>query len=259
MRASTLSRRAPRRAISPANLLFIAAGLALAPACTARVNAVDLVLRTSRGPVALLCREGTAPLGGPGTMPPGGMGNPGMSTRGDAGALLISRARSAGSARVVLDYFGINGGVPGCLPDSLIDHCTAHCCPSYPSQRVCIDVTLADAATRSDLQLADDLLASLRGRVATHDAPDGYVLVRVVVTTETCAELEPTDAGTPPEFDSTKLVGCAFSCPVRLDEVPGSLSLGLPALGDQCGASVDSCAHEFERLATSGCAGAAGR
>lgn len=224
-----------------------------ASACTTHVNPVQLSLSTSRGPVPLLCREGTAPLGGPMMM-----GMMGMQGR-DAGALLIARARTEGSARVVLDYFGITGGVPGCMADNFIDHCSRNCCPALPAQRVCVDVPLADAATRTDRQLADDILNGLHGRVASSDAPDGYVYVRVVVTTETCAELEATDGGTRPEFDSEQLVGCAYSCPVVLDQVQGTLALGLPALGEQCGAVVDSCAHAFDRLAISGCAAAAGR
>jgi hypothetical protein len=83
------------------------------------------------------------------------------------------------------------------------------------------------------------------------------VMLRVVATTETCDAVEPA-AGTLPSFVSSQLVGCAYSCPVVLASVQGTLALGLPALSDQCETVVDACAHLFDRLATGGCDGGSG-
>jgi hypothetical protein len=79
----------------------------------------------------------------------------------------------------------------------------------------------------------------LAGEVLTRDAPDGVVIVRLVGTTQSCAELAA--SGT---FDPERLVGCAHSCPGDLDEIHGDLLLSLEGVGRDCEGAVRVCASD---------------
>lgn len=211
--------------------------------CPASVNHVDLVLaQTAAGqPFPLMCRVRPTDGGVPGA---------------DGGGFLIWRARAAGRVSVVVDFLGIPGGEPQCLPQSLVRWCATHCCHQMIPARVCSEILLGDGGPLpiDPRALAAQIQQGLRGVRITSDAPNGQLMVRAVVTTERCADLSPgAGAASIPRFDSDHLVGCAYSCPVTLDAVSGSLELGLPAFNDLCEPIVEVCATAFEDLSQAGC------
>ncbi len=73
------------------------------------------------------------------------------------------------------------------------------------------------------------------------DAPDDPIVVRVAATQQTCDELLPPD-GSLPALEPELAVGCAYSCPVVLDDLRGTLGLALDTLDDRCGPQVRACA-----------------
>jgi hypothetical protein len=83
-----------------------------------------------------------------------------------------------------------------------------------------------------------DLGAALRALPPLfRDAPDGPVVVRAVASTEPCAQLEARG-----RFDVDGLMGCAYSCPVVLDDLDGSLRLGFATSEPFCAGAVRGCA-----------------
>jgi hypothetical protein len=224
-----------RHATARARPALLAA--ALLGACDERVNSVELgVAATRRGPPALLCRE-----------------DPPADAGADAATpYLITRARETGRLSVVADFFGIEGGVPGCLPTELTAFCEDHCCRHLNSARVCLTLTLPTPPPVGPVELANWVSNTLQGQTITRDAPGGLVVIRVTVTTQPCGELA-TGPGPATPLDDQRVVGCAYSCPVVLDAIQGEVLLDLPVLGDQCAPTVRRCATFFEAESTGVC------
>ncbi|MEZ4340651.1 MAG: hypothetical protein R3B82_28860 [Sandaracinaceae bacterium] len=137
---------------------------------------------------------------------------------------------------VVIDYLGFEG-VPGCRVNQLLAWCTEPGCPLQ--RRDCVPLVLEPPlpdTTEGILLTAVERLREL-GPV-TDDAPDGVVLVRMVVTNQACDALP--DSG---RLRCDDLLGCVYSCPVQLDAVRGTVELELDALGGECTESdVQVCA-----------------
>lgn len=171
-----------------------------------------------------------------------GEGLDGFLCKDGSGQQLLSRVPSDGKASLVVDFVKL-GGVPGCRTGQLMKWCQAHDCAPLQRTRSCLDVTLpAPGAPREELRAA--VLASLRAsgtRDAIADAPDEFVLVRVVGTTQRCDEVLPSGDGPLPTFDPTKLVGCAYSCPVLFDKVEQDVYLGFETLTAACEQGVRIC------------------
>ncbi|MBA3818779.1 MAG: hypothetical protein H0X17_07800, partial [Deltaproteobacteria bacterium] len=103
-------------------------------------------------------------------------------------------------------------------------------------------VPLTTNATALGRSIREEL--ATRGDILS-DAPDRPVVIRVVATTQPCDEIAQVEPGDPSLYvglDARAAVGCAYSCPVLLDEVTGSISVSLDALDDRCEASVAVCA-----------------
>ncbi len=149
-----------------------------------------------------------------------GEGLDGFMCKDSAGAFLLSRLPADGHASLVVDFVRL-GGVPGC----------------------CVDVTLpAPGAPREELRAS--LLAALRAsgaKEALADAPDEFVLVRVVGTVQGCDSLIPAGNAALPAFDKSLLIGCAYSCPVLFDKVEQDVYLGFETLTSACEQSVRTC------------------
>lgn len=147
-----------------------------------------------------------------------------------SGRLLAERGLTPGgafAATIVLDYLAFDG-VPSCRPTQLLGWCDARGCPVVrrDCERVGLDAPLPGSAEQIQRALLDQLGA--RSPV-TGDAPDGVVIVRMVMTTQPCAELREVV-----NYDCDALMGCVYSCPVQLDEVSGPVLLELDALSDRC-------------------------
>ncbi len=144
---------------------------------------------------------------------------------------------------IIVDVVTLGGQLPGCRGEELFAACGDGACEIVPRDdgtRYCRDIEVDQAAViaaiNNDLvPLLDSIRTQLREEPVTLDAPDEPVLIRAVATTESCDALAP-------EFDATRLVGCAYSCPAQLDEVDGPIALSLDTLTRQCEREVRACA-----------------
>lgn len=172
--------------------------------CVADVNEVRLVLPDD-GALGLMCVDD------------------------DTGAGLIERAvRADGGAEfsVVLDYLGFDG-VPSCRPTQILDWCRERGCPIR--RRSCVELSVDGPLPEDPLEAQAAFVEALRNMgPLTRDAPDGIVMVRMVLTTERCADLESN------QYQCDGLLGCVYSCPVPLDDVRGDVLLELDLLSDRC-------------------------
>jgi hypothetical protein len=198
---------------------FLAALLALA-ACqdTHRVQLVIGGLTDSRLPATFRCRESGSLrfLAGRGFTPPGTL-----------------------AFNVVVDFIGLDGGVPYASASSVVSWCADHDCRVLAG-RVCLPLT-TQLDTGSGEALVEGmrvLLGQLAGQDVSADAPDQPVIVRAVATAQPCSELGPMTA-----FDPADLVGCVVSVPIAdFDGLDGAVVLDLPNLADNCVESITECA-----------------
>jgi len=177
-----------------------------------------------------------------------GEGLDGFMCRDSTGTPILTRLEDTTGqmqpAALVVDYIRL-GGLPGCRSGQVMSWCSDHSCAPIAEARACVPVQFSpvDGLSRPQLRAAvQDSLRSLGGTALTSDAPDEFVLVRMVGTAQTCAEVERRPDGTLPLFDEAKLVGCVYSCPVLLDELDGDLFLGFETLTDLCEQGVRVCA-----------------
>ena len=162
----------------------------------------------------------------------------GFTCKDDNGNLLLASTQSGNSYvfSLVFDTIDLGGSEPGCRGEELVATCLKETCARV--SRFCKQVTVptTDAPT---------ILASLHSQLGHPDilatAPDDPIVVRAVATQERCDNLLPAD-GTIPKLDPNKVVGCAYSCPVILNDLHGSLGLALDTLDDQCATEVHACA-----------------
>jgi hypothetical protein len=160
---------------------------------------------------------------------------------------LVEPDGGVGPTSLVVDFVRL-GGVPGCRTGQLVKWCAAHDCRPIEGARACVEVELpvsVPSAQREDLRAA--LLEALKTVDATRltsDAPDEFVLVRVVGSAQRCEALLPPAASGPAlqAFDAARLVGCAYSCPVLLGKVEQDVYLGFETLVGQCEQGVRICA-----------------
>lgn len=177
-----------------------------------------------------------------------GEGLDGFMCRDQAGQFLLDRAKdSDGGVRpgsLVVDFVRL-GGVPGCRTGQLMKWCSTHECKPLRHTRACVPVTLptSNMAKREDLRAA--LLGAIKQAGNTgvlDDAPDEFVIVRVVGSLEACSALTPAPEATAlPDFDKAQLLGCAYSCPVLLERVEQDVYLGFETLTAQCEQGVRIC------------------
>ncbi|MFZ5470797.1 MAG: hypothetical protein ACOZIN_15335 [Myxococcota bacterium] len=177
-----------------------------------------------------------------------GEGLDGFLCKDGSGKLLLERLGDGGSARpasLVFDFVRL-GGVPGCRSGQLIRWCAAHECVPIAQARACLTVELPSGGDeRSSLRAAlSEGLRSLEGQSVIGDAPDEFVIVRMVGTTQSCEALTPSAGGALPSFERSALVGCAYSCPVLLDRAEQEVYLGFETLTEQCEQGVNICADD---------------
>lgn len=172
-----------------------------------------------------------------------GEGLDGFMCKDESGKYLLERLPANGAASLVFDFIALKG-VPGCRTGQLLQWCKGAKdgkCQPLPSSRGCVSMTLDQPEAMRDA-LREQLRArmrEIRGTEAIPDAPDEYVLVRVVGTTETCDEIRSRETTVP--FVQSKLLGCAYSCPVRLDDVEQSVYLGFDGFVGKCSQGVVIC------------------
>jgi hypothetical protein len=177
-----------------------------------------------------------------------GEGLDGFMCRDTSGTPILTRLQDGSGqmqpAALVLDFIHL-GGLPGCRSGQVMSWCVDHPCAPIPEHRACVSAQFSTAGglTRQELRASvQQTMSSLEGTLVTGDAPDEFVLVRLVGTAQTCEELARRPDGTLPDFDDAKLVGCVYSCPVLLDALEGDLFLGFDTLTDICEQGVRVCA-----------------
>ncbi len=172
-----------------------------------------------------------------------GEGLDGFMCKDDAGQYLLNRLPPDGAASLVFDFVQLQG-VPGCRTGQLLEWCKDHDCSPIPNARGCVPVTLsAPDPDRETLRAAlRESMKSVRGHEAIGDAPDEFVLVRVVGTTQTCDEVRARSTSEP--LETSKLLGCAYSCPVLLDRVEQAVYLGFDGFVGKCAQGVLICSAE---------------
>jgi len=177
-----------------------------------------------------------------------GEGLDGFMCRDTSGAPILDRLQDGAGqmqpAALVLDFIRL-GGLPGCRSGQVMSWCVDHPCAPIASHRACVEAQFSsvDGLTRPQMRAAlQQTMTSLKGTLLTGDAPDEFVLVRLVGTAQSCDQLAAQPDGTLPAFDDSKLVGCVYSCPVLLDSLQGDLFLGFDTLTDLCEQGVRVCA-----------------
>lgn len=178
-----------------------------------------------------------------------GEGLDGFMCKDPAGQFLLDRARDGdGGVRtgaLVVDFVRL-GGVPGCRTGQLVKWCSTHECKPLRQARGCVPVTLPTVTPMMPREaLRASVLSAMRQVQNTgvlDDAPDEFVIVRLVGSLESCEALTAKpEAVELPNFDKAQLLGCAYSCPVLLDRVDQDVYLGFETLTVQCEQGVRIC------------------
>jgi hypothetical protein len=150
---------------------------------------------------------------------------------------------------LVVDVIDVGSNVPSCLAEDVVATCAdGHCqvsvadAPTRFCGEVKVDVTdAADAPRAVTTYLANNFPTVIQ------DAPHHPVIVRAVATTEPCTSVTVASAGTWSTLTSALVLGCAYSCPLDLDDANGTVSLGINidltnATPAECLQVVDECA-----------------
>ncbi|HET9624648.1 MAG TPA: hypothetical protein VFP84_24945 [Kofleriaceae bacterium] len=157
----------------------------------------------------------------------------GFTCKDERGDLLLDRTRTGDELtfQLVFDTFDLGPTQLGCRGEELFQTCVDHTCTRI--SRFCMQVHVPTTGPAA-------VLAALHAQLGDHellaDAPGDPIVVRAVATQEPC------DAIGDAPLDASQAVGCAYSCPVILDDLHGSLGLALDTLDDQCSAEVHACA-----------------
>jgi len=162
--------------------------------------------------------------------------------------LMFQRAVALGLVRfaVVIDVITIDGPFPGCRGEDLVKACrdTGNCKVYTDKGRYCVDISvpLGDVPLGDPGATLEWLNNSLRERapIIADDPPDGPVVVRAIATQETCTEIMSSPSF--PLLSIDAALGCAYSCPTRLDDIDVPLVLSLDTLTDHCEQMVRQCA-----------------
>ncbi|CAN5162013.1 hypothetical protein BH11MYX1_BH11MYX1_22780 [soil metagenome] len=166
--------------------------------------------------------------------------------------LLFARAvvGSTLTFNLVVAVIDVGNHVPACLAEDVVASCADGLC----------HVSLADAPTRFcgtiELSAIGDA-GSVPAQVTRYlrdnfptvitEAPHHPVIVRAVATTQPCNEIEVANGDDWTAVDRAAVLGCAYSCPIDLDNADGIVELGINvdlrnATAAQCQATVDACA-----------------
>lgn len=180
-----------------------------------------------------------------------GEGLSGFICREPDGGMLLDRLGADGgtqTASLVTDIVDIDNGQPGCRTGQLLEWCAPKDkCKPMTATRRCTTVELPTgigALPRDKALLAvREQMRTLNGESIVTDAPDEFVILRLVATRQPCSELL-ASGGALPTFDPAQLVGCAYSCPTLFDRAESSIYMGFETLTGVCEQGVRICASE---------------
>ncbi len=173
-----------------------------------------------------------------------GEGLDGFACKDSQGKYLLERL-PAGQACLVTDFVDLQG-VPGCRTGQLIAWCATHDCKPIPATRVATPITLptgvAGMTRRQVRDLVHQQFKTLSKTPFSSDAPPQFVMARMMATAQPCSEVSMLPDGNLPKFDTSKLVGCAYSCPTLFDQIQQDVYLGFDTLENECAHGVATCA-----------------
>jgi hypothetical protein len=148
------------------------------------------------------------------------------------------------NANIVVDFVDLSGE-PGCRTGQLVSWCKTHKCAPVPDSRICFPVSLptgVDAGTDRETvrPIVKAQFDALKGKKQiTGDAPEKFVMLRLIATAQDCASLM---GGA--DFDKTKLVGCAYSCPTLFTAAGQDIYLGFDTLTGLCEQGLRTCSDQ---------------
>ncbi|MFT3835694.1 MAG: hypothetical protein QM723_01690 [Myxococcaceae bacterium] len=187
-----------------------------------------------------------------------GEGLDGFLCKDSSGKMVLDRLEPDGGgidgglqpASLVTDFIRL-GGLPGCRTGQLIDWCGDHTCAPIDSTRVCTPISLPSGVTgtpretvRAEVKAA--LAQTLTGHEVIAQAPDEFVMLRMIATRQPCADVMPNQSGQLPPYDQTQLVGCAYSCVTNFNEVDQDVYIGFDSLTAMCEQGLRTCSdHEL--------------
>ena len=176
----------------------------------------------------------------------------GFQCKDASGEPLLKRAFVGnGKARfqLVVDLVAVGPRLPGCRGEEIISVCMAtnECRLPPPSVgRYCETVELDTAGLTTEAgileQLRDQFHDTEAGRIID-DAPDVPLIVRAVITLESCASVQRVEQDSYQPLADADALGCAYSCPFVPDTVAGSIVLGLDAVPATCESNMRQCAR----------------
>lgn len=169
------------------------------------------------------------------------------------GHLLFERAlEDSLDFSMLVDFIDLGDQFPSCLAEDVVAACSgSNSCGITVADapvRFCEEVHIDRAALGSDPQTAIRNYLAENFSNITSEAPHRAVIVRAVATTQACGQLTVTTTAEWPAPAPADVLGCAYSCPVDLDDLDGTLQLGLNldlkgATAQQCVAAIDACAQ----------------
>jgi len=178
----------------------------------------------------------------------------GFQCKDSLGEPLLRRALVAGTGKarfqLVVDLIGVGRRLPGCRGEEILASCAATGqCQLQPPRvgRYCETVELDVSALSSEATILEQLRNRFHdteaGRII-EDAPDVPLIVRAVITLESCASVERIEQGSYQALAGADALGCAYSCPFVPDTVQGSITLGIDSLADKdCESNMRLCAR----------------
>jgi hypothetical protein len=170
----------------------------------------------------------------------------GFACKRSNGDLMIQDALDGNQLEMslVVDFLDMHGGLPMCRGDAIARWCDDNggCRPIEGPNgvRYCIELKVT-VDLQDPVASAAAFNAALKGSVVIEDAPDIAVMVRVVGTVQSCAEVERWTGVDYPTYQPAKVVGCAYSCAEFLDEVD-HLPVSIDAFDQDCEPQVLECA-----------------
>ncbi len=177
----------------------------------------------------------------------------GFQCKDPGGDPLLARAIVSGTGKarfqLVVDLIGMGTRLPGCRGEEILATCaaTGQCQLQPPSVgRYCetIELDVSGLGTEASIlaQLRDTFHDTEAGRIID-DAPDVPLIVRAVITLESCASVQRIEQDSYQTLVAADALGCAYSCPFVPDTVQGSIVLGLDAMPGTCEANMRLCAR----------------
>lgn len=169
--------------------------------------------------------------------------------------LLVERAYDPATGTfagtLVVDVVDLGGVFPSCLAEDIEASCGSASCQLLVADaptRFCDDTLRVPISDLADAPRELEAYLDAHYPTVIADAPHRPVILRVVITQQACADIQVQTAGAWAPLDPASVLGCAYSCPLSLDDANGTISVGLDTTlagssATACQEAVDVCAE----------------